>query len=90
MSGRRIQLHKMTTSNALRIHDERRGSHVVGYRCRACGHVSDSAATTEPPTPLATRCAHCGLAIAESRDTVGVAEIARHFEPLVWWDELAA
>ena len=80
----------MNIWNAPVIPAERHLTPVVGYRCRACGHVSDPANGQESCAPLDSRCAGCGLPIPQAREPVGLAQVERHFEPLIWWDEIAA
>jgi hypothetical protein len=59
----------------------------LGYRCRECGHVSEPAPGHPADSPRDSRCAGCGLSIAEPRDS---GQVERYFEPLIWWDALAA
>ena len=80
----------MNTWNALTIETEQRVSHVLGFRCRACGRVSEPSQDDDAHAPLDSRCAGCGLSIPSARNPVGLAQVERHFEPLIWWDELAA
>jgi hypothetical protein len=63
---------------------------LLGYRCRDCGHVTGPASDRESSAPRDSRCAGCGRSVPPSREPVGLAEVERHFEPLIWWDALAA
>jgi hypothetical protein len=75
--------------NALATHTEPHVPHVLGYRCRTCGRVSEPAPEHDDFAPLAARCAGCGQSIPQPPD-LGLAQVERHFEPLIWWDALAA
>ncbi len=79
----------METWNALAIPAHRHVAHVLGYRCRVCGHVSEPTPDHDAGPSLASRCAGCGLSIPRP-PALGLAQVERHFEPLIWWDELAA
>lgn len=78
----------MNTWNAVAIHTEPPAAPSRGYRCRACGHVSEPVAN--PGLAPVDACAGCGLSIATPQDPVRFTEVQRQFEPLIWWDALAA
>ena len=80
----------MHTLNAVPTPAEAHVSDALGYRCRECGHVSEPAPGHDAYSPRDSRCAGCGLSIAEPREPARRAQVERYFEPLIWWDALAA
>src|ERR1700761_1125470 len=78
----------METWNALAIPAHRRVAHVLGYRCRVCGHVSEPTPDHDAGPTLASPCAGGGQSIPRAT-APGLAQAERHFEPLSGWDELA-
>lgn len=72
---------------------EMRVIHVLGSRCRDCGFVNEPDDRYVVCFPRALRCAGCGLSLPEppvvtAPEVDPLAQVHRHFEALIWSEEM--
>jgi hypothetical protein len=69
--------------------------HPLGSRCRHCGFINEPDENYVICVPRDMRCEDCGLSIPHppamiAPDVDPLEQVNRHFEPLVWREEITS